>query len=76
MSDNANRIVGAIRADLVDSEGSRDQVEPVIEAFDGVKMFTSLPAKGYIKGVSASSDALEKAEIYLHDRLAAFDYDA
>jgi len=76
ISDNANHIAGAIRADLVDSDSTREQVEPVIDVFEGVEVFTALSAKGYIKGVSASSDALDRAEAYLCNHLTTFDYDA
>ena len=76
ISDNANRIAGAIRADLVDDEGERDRVEPVIDVFEGVEVFTALPAKGYVRGVVAAPDALDRAEACLRDRLSAHDYDA
>lgn len=76
ISDNANRIAGAIRADLVDDEGERDRVEPVIDVFDSVEVFTALPAKGYIRDVAAAPDALDRAEVYLRNQLATYDYDA
>ena len=75
ISDNANRIAGAIRADLIDNESERLKAEPVIEAINDVNVFTALPAKGYIPGVSASVDALDKAEEYLAGQLSAFDYE-
>lgn len=76
ISKSANHIAGAIRADLVETETSRDQVEPVIEVFEGVEVFTALPAKGYVKGVSAAPDALERAEKYLCKEMLTFDYEA
>lgn len=76
ISDNANRLSGAIRADLVEAETERMKAEPVIDALDGVNLFTALPAKGYIPGVAASADALDKAEEYLREQLSAFNYEA
>lgn len=76
VSDNANGIAGAIRADLVEKEGSLDQAEPVVEVFDGVQVFTALPAKGYIKGVAAAPDALEKAREHIETCLNRFNYEA
>lgn len=76
ISDNANRIAGAIRADLIDNESERLKAEPVIEVINGVEIFTALSAKGYVPGVVASVDALDKAEQYLIGQLSAFNYDA
>jgi hypothetical protein len=75
ISDNANRVVGAIRADL-DVEGERPSATPIIEPISGAHVFTALPAKGYVAGVTASADALDEAEAMLASRLSAFDYDA
>ncbi len=75
ISDNANRIAGAIRADLVEGESDQPHVDPIIEPIDGAEVFTALPAKGYVRGVSAAADALEQAEKYLQDRLGSFEYD-
>jgi hypothetical protein len=76
VSDSANKIAGAIRADLVETESNREQAEPVIELFDGVQVFTALPAKGYIKGVVAASDALEQARKHVEECLNNFSYEA
>lgn len=76
ISDNANRVVSTIRADLLEGEGERPRVEPVLDILDGVDLFVALPAKGYIKGVSASPDALDEAETTLAERLHAYDYEA
>jgi hypothetical protein len=77
VSDNANRVVGAIRADLMDDEGERPRVEPVLDSsVNGVELFIALPAKGHIRGVTASATALDDAEQEIERRLRAFDYEA
>lgn len=73
ISDNANRVVGAIRAEL-DEEMPDRKAHPVIEQVDGSDVFVSLSAKGYVPGVTASADALDRAEQTLVDRLRSFDY--
>jgi hypothetical protein len=75
LSDNANRIVGAIRADLA-LDGDRPRAEPVVDTIPGVELFAALPALGYIRGVTASPDAIDQAEAHLIERLRAFDYEA
>lgn len=75
ISDNPNRIVGAIRADL-DEENPARVAHPVIDTISGVEVFVSLPAKGYVPGVTASADALDAATALLIERLRAHDYEA
>ncbi len=73
ISDNANRIAGAIRADL--DEAKPDRVaHPVIDTVTGVEVFVNLPAKGYIPGVTASADALDDAANSLSARLEEYNY--
>jgi hypothetical protein len=70
-SDNANRVVSAIRAELAE-EGER--ADPVLDSsMDGVDLFIALPAKGYVRGVTASASALEEAVSAIMDRLGAAD---
>ncbi|MGH7503223.1 MAG: CRISPR-associated protein Cas7 [Longimicrobiales bacterium] len=73
IGDNAHRVSAAIRADL---EEDGESAEPVIDHLDGVDLFIALPAKGYVQGVSADADALEKADAQLVRRLRSFDYTA
>lgn len=74
ISDNANRVVSTIRADLVEEETERPKVEPVLDSsVNGVDLFVALPAKGYVRGVTASADALENAVEAIADRLWAAD---
>ncbi|MEZ0606864.1 CRISPR-associated protein Cas7 [Fibrella sp. WM1] len=73
ISDNASRITGAIRADL--SEDDLKRAEPVAEAIDGVSLFTSLTAKGYLRGTNGMVDAMERAEQQLINMLSAYSYE-
>jgi len=73
VSDNANRVTNAIRADLTD-EGRSEEAVPVIAPFDGVSVFTMPVSKGYVPGVTASPDALDKAEAFIVDHLRSFDF--
>lgn len=76
MSDNASLIASAIRADL-DSEQPDKIAHPVVDNFEGVSVYASLSAKGYVPGiVDTAPDALAKAEKALIDHLSSYDYDA
>lgn len=68
VSDKANRITGAIRADLDPDQPERKAL-PTLEPVPGVDLFVSLPARGYVPGVSASATALEDAEALIAQRL-------
>ncbi len=74
LSNNANRITGAIRADL-DEERPDRVAHPVIDTIPGVDTFVNLPAKGYIPGVTAAADALDDATAALTARIAEYDFD-
>lgn len=74
-SDNANRVTGSIRADLNDDVRNLSAT-PVIDHIDGVDLFVALACKGHIPGVTASADALDRAEQHLIEQLGAFDYEA
>jgi hypothetical protein len=77
ISHNANRVVSAIRAEMVDEESERPRVEPVLDgSVKDVELYISLPAKGYVRGVAASATALDDAEQEIVSSLRAFDYDA
>ncbi len=76
LSGNANRIVGAIRADLRDEVIEKPKADPVLEPVQGVDLFVTLAAKGYVPGITGSVDAMDEAEQALRQRLMAFDYDA
>ena len=74
ISDNANHLAGAIRARL-DEEIER-KAHPQLDDTAGAKLYVTLPADGYIRGVKGgTANALEKAEQDLIERLQAFDYE-
>lgn len=70
ISDDANRVTNAIRADLTE-EGRGEEAVPVIETFDGVSVYTMPACKGHVTGVTASPDALDKAREDIVERLRA-----
>lgn len=77
ISDNASRIAGAIRADLSEenSKQGAKRVEPIVEPINGVDLFVSLSAKGYIPGVSGAADATDQAVAKLTEMLSAYNYE-
>jgi hypothetical protein len=75
VSDDANRVTNAIRADLTE-EGRGEEAVPVVDSFDGVSVYTMPACKGHITGITASPDALDKAREDIVERLAAYDYEA
>jgi hypothetical protein len=75
ISDDANRVTGAIRADL-EQEGSELDAVPVVTTIDGADTFASLTCKGYVPGVSASADALDEATKTIEENLQMYDYAA
>lgn len=61
ISNNANSIINAIRADLKDDNPYA--AEPIIDdSIDGVHTFVAPAARGYIQDVPARSDAMQAAE--------------
>ncbi len=73
ISDDANRVTNAIRADLTE-EGRGEEAVPVIETFDGVSVYTMPACKGHVTGVTASPDALDRAREDIIQRLRAAEY--
>jgi hypothetical protein len=74
ISENANKIAGSIRAKL--SLEDENKAIPVIEEeMPGVETYTTLPAAGYVLTKKESTDALEKAEQSLIEKMMAFDYE-
>lgn len=78
VSDNANRVANVIRADLnEDAPRDKPKADPVIDQnVNGVQFFIALAARGYISGVTGDANAMDYAEAYLREQMAAFDYDA
>ncbi len=75
LSDDANRLGMAIRADLTE-ESNYKRAEPVLATdITNIAIFPALTAKAYIRGVVGSADALEQAENKLKERLLGYTYD-
>jgi hypothetical protein len=74
LSDSANAIAGAIRAELKE-DTSWAQAVPRLDRTAGADLFIGLPASGYITGENGSSSALNDARQWLIDRMSAFDYE-
>jgi len=75
ISQNANRLGAAIRADLTEASEYK-RAEPIIDSLDGVSTYTTLVAKAYIRDIVATADALDRAEIELTSQLRNYNYDA
>jgi hypothetical protein len=73
ISDSANRVGSAIRADL--SEEQEWRADPILEGVPGADLYVALTAKGCVRGADATPDALEEAEKDLVRLLSAYDYD-
>lgn len=73
ISDDANRVTNAIRADLTE-EGRGEEAVPVIDTFEGVSVYTMPACKGHVTGVTASPDALDKAREDIVERLRRVKY--
>lgn len=74
ISDNANKLAGAIRAKLIE-DGEKPKAKPIIDETAGAEVFITLPCSNYVVTVNESADALEKAEQKLIDLMMAFDYE-
>ena len=73
ISDNANRITGAIRAKL-DPENEKKAL-PIVERLPGTEVFVTLAGAGYFRTYDESAEALDRAVEYLVERLRGFDYE-
>lgn len=75
ISQDANKITGAIRAKL-DLESERPRAKPIVdESVPDVGVFVSLAGGGYFATQSESYDALQKAEERLVTLLSSFPYE-
>ncbi len=75
ISDNANKLAGAIRAQLRE-DSERPNADPVVQPVPGAEVYATLACDGYVTGRLGTLDALDRAEAELTARLSAFDYDA
>ncbi len=74
ISNNANKIAFAIRAELKD-EYDRPTAQPIIDENSGAEIFLTPLISSIIPGFSGSADALDKAEEKLKEMMLAFDYE-
>jgi len=74
ISDNANKLAGAIRAKLIE-DGEKPKAKPIIDETAGADVFVTLPCSNYVVTVNESADALEQAEKKLIELLSNFDYE-
>lgn len=73
VSNNANRLGAAIRAELTEDSDYK-RAAPVLDAIDGVGLYAALTARAYIPEVVATVDALDQAELDIVQRLSSYDY--
>ena len=73
ISDNANQITYAIRAELQDTE--RPSASPVIDETAKANMFVTPVANSYVKNAVGSADALEEAERHIVEKINEFDFE-
>jgi hypothetical protein len=74
ISDNANKLAGAIRAKLIE-DGKKPMAKPTIDETAGADVFVTLQCSNYIVTDNGSADALEKAEQKLIDLMNSFPYE-
>ncbi len=76
ISDNANQITYAIRAELrEDTSSDRPRAMPVLDEAARAELYVTPVCSAYIAGAIGSVDALESAEKSLVQKMTAFDYE-
>jgi len=70
ISDDASLFTAAIRADL-DEESEGRRAAPVLEQLEGVRLYVTLQAQGYIREAIGASTATREAEQDIYRRLVA-----
>jgi hypothetical protein len=76
ISQNANQIVNAIRADMDDSgETTRARAIPRVDKEAGAQVFVAPVASGKGLGVQGSSTALDEAEAYIRGVIETYSYE-
>lgn len=73
ISDNANQIAYAVRAEL-DTE-SDYKARPIIDETARAKIFLTPTVSAFIKGLSGNVQALDEAAAYLIEQMQAFPYE-
>lgn len=75
VSDNANQIAYAIRGELKEDGGERQEAVPKLDETARAELFVTPVCNGYIAGAIGSADALEKAEEFLIEKIKNFDFE-
>jgi hypothetical protein len=75
ISDNANQIAYAIRGELKDDGGERQEAVAKLDETARVNLFVTPVCNGYIAGAVGAADALDKAEELLIEKMSAFDFE-
>jgi hypothetical protein len=75
VSDNANQIAYAIRGELKDDGGERQEAVAKLDETARAQMFITPACGGYIAGAGGSADALDRAAAYLEEQISAFDFE-
>jgi hypothetical protein len=75
ISDNANQIAYAIRAEIDDESGETVRANPVIDETAKAKIYLAPPISGVVKGEKGSAQAVENAAEYLKEQMMAFPYE-
>ena len=75
ISDNANKVTGAIRSKLID-EGEKPSAKPIVDdSIDGIDVYVTLPGAGYFNTNVESAESIDAAEKNLIERMVAFPYE-
>jgi hypothetical protein len=75
VSNNANKVTGAIRAKLIE-EREKPLAKPIVDdTIKGVDVFVTLSGAGYFSTNVETADALEEAEKKLVKMMSDFDYE-
>ncbi len=74
VSNNANKVAGAIRAKLSE-DTEKQRAIPVIDDTSGAELFIALPCDGYVSEVHGIATALEDVDKHLKELMLTFDYE-
>ena len=75
LADRADKIATAIRADLDPEAGvRRPSATVVLDSVGENSLFVTPVARGVLRGVDASADAMDQAQAEIERRLRAYDY--
>jgi len=75
VSDNANQITYAIRGELKEDTGDRQEAVAKLDETARAQMFITPACSGYIAGAGGSADALDRAADYLVEQIQKFDFE-